>query len=375
MESLILSDEDVHKIALKVGLDLLMDELINRLTTAFEHFSAESTVVPARDGFVYDHPVSGLLEWMPCMTYGDRATVKLVGYHPGNPKSRNLPTILSTIGAYDTTSGHLICLMDGTLLTALRTGAASAVATRIMSSSGARVLGLIGTGVQAIAQLHALSRLFDLDEVLIYDIDPAVQDTFVERASIFASHLPIRPVPVDELVRSSDVICTATSVGIGEGPVFDGVEPNPWVHINAIGSDFPGKVEIPLTLLQRSFVCPDFRAQAIKEGECQQLVPDQIGPDLFELVQNRDRYEGVRDQITVFDSTGWALEDHVAMNLFMELAADLELGTHVQIESIPEDAVNPYYFATPQRREAPPHRSTEPIFFESPDTAFRQTGS
>lgn len=375
METLILSDEDVHRIALGVGLDHLMDELIDRLTKAFETFSTETTVVPARDGFVYDHPVPGLLEWMPCMTYGDRATVKLVGYHPGNPKTRSLPTILSTIGAYDTTSGHLICLMDGTLLTALRTGAASAVASSIMSAPGSRVLGLIGAGVQAIAQLHALSRTFDLEEVLIYDVDADVQGTFTERSSVFASHLSIRPATVGDLVRKSDVICTATSVGIGEGPVFYGVEPKPWVHLNAIGSDFPGKVEIPLDLLQRAFVCPDFRTQAIREGECQQLTPNQIGPDLFEVVQNRDRYQHVRDQITVFDSTGWALEDHVAMNLFMELAAELRLGTRVQIESIPVDAVNPNYFATSRRHETAQRRPTEPVLFESPDIAFRQTGT
>ena len=116
------------------------------------------------------------------------------------------------------------------------------------------------------------------------------------------------------------------------------------VHINAVGSDFPGKTELPLQLLQRSLVCPDFREQAIHEGECQQLEEHEIGPDLVDLVQGHARYTQFRDTATVFDSTGWALEDYVSVKLLTRLAEEAGLGEYVELESVSDDPKSPYGF-------------------------------
>jgi ornithine cyclodeaminase/alanine dehydrogenase-like protein (mu-crystallin family) len=116
----------------------------------------------------------------------------------------------------------------------------------------------------------------------------------------------------------------------------------PAVHINAVGSDFPGKTEIPRALLSRSLVCPDFPPQAIREGECQQLEPSLIGPDLLQLVKEETRYQAYRDSSTVFDSTGWALEDYVTMNLLMDYGRQLDCGTEISIADLGEDPHNPY---------------------------------
>lgn len=346
METLILTSEDVHRAVRHVGLNALMDVLIERLTEAFAEFDAEDTVIPERSGFAYTHPAEGLLEWMPCMRTGERAVVKLVGYHPSNARTNGLPTIVSTVSAYDTSSGHLQCLMDATLLTALRTGATSAVATRILAVPHAETLGLIGAGAQSVTQLHALTRVLPIRQVRFFDEDPATAASFAERVATFAADLDVEATSVDAILACSDVICTATSVGVGQGPVFDGTALRPWCHINAIGSDFHGKVELPLPLLERSLVFPDFRQQAIAEGECQQLDPAAIGPSLPELVRNADRYKQARDRLTVFDSTGWALEDQVAMELFVEVADHLRLGMRLPIEAIAGDAMNPYAFLT-----------------------------
>lgn len=345
MKTRVLSGADIQRLALHVGLDTLMDEMIDRLETGLRSYSAENTVVFPRRGFAYDHPETGLLEWMPCMNGGGRATIKVVGYHPANVRQRDLPTILATVSEYDTCTGHLICIMDGTLLTALRTGAASAVASRALAAPHTETLGLIGAGAQAITQLHALSRLFAFREVLVHDSNPAIQASFAERAACIADPLSIRTASLEDVVRTSDVICTATSVEVGDGPLFDNIEPRPWVHINAVGSDFPGKIELPFSLLQRSLVCPDDREQAIKEGECQQLPPETIGPSLYQLVQQQAQYRFAREQTTVFDSTGWALEDQIAMHVLAAHAEALSLGSFVSIEAISEDVMNPYHFA------------------------------
>ena len=116
----------------------------------------------------------------------------------------------------------------------------------------------------------------------------------------------------------------------------------PWLHINAIGSDFPGKIELPKTLLERSYVCPDFREQALLEGECQQLQAQQIGVDLSDLVQQPAGDNEQQQQLSVFDSTGWALEDQVAMQIFIAYAEQLGLGTELELQAIPDDPLNPY---------------------------------
>lgn len=346
MDTLLLTGDDVHRIARRVGLDALMDTLIERLTEAVAGFDPAHTIIPARAGFAYSEPTEGLIEWMPCMRLGDRAVVKMVGYHPANGRTGALPTIVSTVSAYDTASGHLQCLMDATFLTALRTGAASAVATRILAAPEAETVGLIGAGAQAVTQLHALTRVLSVRRVLVHDVSAQTAGSFAERVAAFAGDLQIERAPADEVAASADVLCTATSVGVGKGPVFGDVEVRPWCHINAVGSDFPGKVELPLSLLRGSLVCPDFRAQALVEGECQQLDPEAVGPDLATLVRERERFEGDRTRLTVFDSTGWALEDQVTMELFVEIASELGIGRRLSIEALDGDALNPYDFVS-----------------------------
>ncbi len=288
METTIYTVEDLRRIVREVGLDRIMDDTIDALTRICLDFDPDATITPARAGFDYAEPEVGLIEWMPAMKAGDGVAIKIVGYHPRNPRRQGLPTILSTVLCFDIRTGHLLAVMDGNLLTAIRTGAASAIASRILARPDARVLGLIGCGAQAVSQLHALSRVFHLRQVLIYDVDESIQSSFTARIEgLGLSSLEVLPASLERVVASADILCTATSVDIGRGPVFNERLLQPAVHINAVGSDFPGKTEIPRSLLVRSLVCPDFLPQAAREGECQQLDPDQIGPDLLQLVRER----------------------------------------------------------------------------------------
>jgi ornithine cyclodeaminase len=344
MNTLLLTGDDVQRIARRAGLDALMDALIERLTAAFVAYDPAQTEIPERDGVSYTAPTTGLVEWMPCRQ-GGQVTVKTVGYHPENPARHGVPTILSTVSAYDSATGHLRCLADGTLLTALRTGAASAVATGRLAAPDAETVGLVGAGAQAVTQLHALRRVRDVRRVLVSDVDPATLATFARRVEAFAADLAVETADIEDVVREADVLCTATSVDVGAGPVFDDVALRPHVHVNAVGSDFPGKTELPAALLRRSLVCPDFRAQAVREGECQQLDAGAIGPSLYELLQRPGLHADAASRPTVFDSTGWALEDHVALGLLLDYADDWGIGTPVPIEAIAGDPHAPYEFA------------------------------
>lgn len=341
----IFSPEDISCAARALGFDAMMRQMIERLEQAFRDYDEETIPIPLRDGFNYDAPVPGLVEWMPVMECGRHALMKLVSYHPRNPATNGMPTILSSFSLVDVNSGHMIAITDGTFLTALRTGAASAVATRALAKPGGRTLGIIGCGAQAVTQLHALCQVMHFDLVLYWDIEAAARESFVGRVRhLLPNDVRLRESPVELIVPNVDVLCTATSIDVGAGPLFQEFETRDWLHINAVGSDFPGKVEIPFSLLEKSVAIPDFRGQAIAEGECQQLDPTEVGPELFRVLQDND-FESLRPRRTVFDSTGWALEDLAAMELLVEWAEALDLGRDVQFENITSDPKDPYWLA------------------------------
>ncbi len=343
--SLVLTAADIQEIIEAVGLHVIMDELIENLYSAILGFSSENTIIPIRSGFNYLSPNEGLIEWMPLRDIeAEEVSFKMVGYHPSNPKEQQLPTIISNISKYDTRTGHLLALMDGVLPTALRTGAASAIASKLLAHEQSKVIGLIGCGAQSITQLHALRRVFEITKVLYYDIDSPTQDSFKSRAAFTGTEIEFISSTIEDIVRHSDILCTATSIGIGEGPLFQGLTSKSWLHINAVGSDFAGKTELPKQLLVDSFVCPDLLGQAIIEGECQQLAEEQIGDDIFTLIKNASSHKDLKSEKTVFDSTGMALEDQVVADLFISHANRLGIGMHLQLENTLLEEKNPYSF-------------------------------
>ncbi len=345
MKTRLLQASDVEKIVHGVGLNPLMDKLLKTLESALSDFIPEKAIIPIRDGLHYQNPALGLLEWMPAYLDGKYISIKLVGYHPTNPVLREMPSVISTITLFDARSGHLSGLVDGTFLTALRTGAMSALASAILARPDSRTLGIIGAGAQAVTQAYALSRRFQLERIVVHDVDP-------DAAASFASRIRFLDIPVEtvgresleQLLADSDILCTCTSEEPGRGPVFKDLGNKPHLHINAVGSDFHGKTEVPVELLKRSTVCPDFRAQAIHEGECQLLEVAEIGPDLVDLIKEPEAFEHLQDQSTVFDSTGWALADYVVGSLMLELADEVGVGSDLQFECIPSDPKNPFSF-------------------------------
>lgn len=349
--TLVLTRQVVEESLTHYGLDDVMRRLVRRLEKTMVGLDPERTVTPTRSGFHYDRPHTGLIEWMPIHERGRDVTIKVVGYHPRNPEVYGLPTIVSTISAYDTATGHLTAIMDGVLPTAMRTAAASVIATRQFARPDSRTLGLIGCGAQAVAHVHALSLYYDFDRILVYDVDETASASLSERCRQFdtVANIEVRPLP--EIVQQADILLTATSIEVGAGPLFDGLPHQPHLHVNAIGSDFPGKTELPLSLLHDAFVCPDFRPQAVIEGECQRLDSQHIGDDIVAVCKNPSAYHHLRDKATVYDSTGWSLQDQVVLRLFAELAAELGLGEYLEIENMSGDATNPYDFLSQQQLE------------------------
>ncbi len=331
-----------------MGLDALYDELIERLVAACSSHDPERLVTFDRTGFHYAKPDLGLIEWMPTLDLGRRVSIKTVGYHPTNPTERGLPSVLATTSILDTTDGRILALCEATFLTALRTGAASAVATDVLAIEDARTLGVVGCGAQAVTQIHAISRVRSVSRVLAYDADAEVASTLPGRVPVPGIEFElIGASDLAAMLAEADIVCTATSVDIGAPPVLPDGPHRPGLHINAVGADFPGKLELPPTLVRRALVCPDVVAQCLAEGESQVLTEDELGPDLATLVRDRGRCEATRADLTVFDSTGWALEDLVAAEMVLDHAERLDEGVDVELNPVPADPYDPYGSLSP----------------------------
>ena len=345
LSTLCLDVHDLTAVIEAVGLERFIDELIAELRRGFTNYDGNRVQHLTRGGFSYVAPEMGLVEWMPAMAVGDVVAVKTVGYHPENPVSRRLPSVLATTAVYDTKTGRLIAVCEATMLTALRTGAASAVMTDALSPPGAITLGVVGCGAQAVTQILAISRVRPISGLLVADTDPAVATSLVNRlpAGVLAPGVVPEVLSVGDLgdrASDLDVVCTCTSVDVEKGPVVELVGAKPSLHVNAVGSDFPGKIELPVDYLRGAVVIPDDRAQCLVEGESQQLTSEELGPDMVAVLTDPANRELV-NQRTVFDSTGWSYEDLIAARMFMEHATRLGLGTQVALQHQPEDPYNP----------------------------------
>jgi ornithine cyclodeaminase/alanine dehydrogenase-like protein (mu-crystallin family) len=344
-ETWLLGQDEMVRLLQVVGRDNLMRRMILAFEQGFTELGhGRRTDSPVRMGFTRSGDVPGVIEMMPHREPGAGVTIKTVSYSPRNLIDQRLPTILGTVARVDDDTGRLVALTDGVLLTAIRTGAASAVATSMLAHPQSRVVGLIGAGAQAVTQLHGLSQVLAIESVLVHDTDPAHAHSFPSRVAFL--DLNVRTAGPERILAESDVLCTATSVGVGAGPVVPDGDHRPHLHINAIGSDQVGKTELPRSLLRRALVCVDHRGQAFREGESQQLTEHEVGPSLAHLCAQPGEAATYRERLTVFDSTGFAFEDHLALDVVMAAAGELGLGTKILIEGRPEDLLDPYSLRT-----------------------------
>lgn len=340
----ILSQEDILEIVRSAGRDEVMARVIAHIADGLGMaHRLPGSLSPPRAGFSRPYPVSGVIEWMPHREAGSSTTIKTVSYSPANPDRFGRPTIAASLGRFDDVTGEMTVLAEGSTLTAIRTGAASAIASRALARQDSTIVGIIGCGAQAVTQLQGLRLIFPIDVVLAWDIDQRNLESLPDRVAF--TGLKVHQATPDKIIESADVIVTATSVGVGQGPVLPDGATRAHLHINAVGADLLGKTELPLTLLERALVCPDHPEQAMREGESQVLQPHQLGPSLSEICANPAIVAASRDGLTVFDSTGIAIEDHLALDVLLDLAPQIGVGREVELVLTGTDALDPYAWA------------------------------
>jgi alanine dehydrogenase len=249
------------------------------------------------------------------------AGVKIVNVHPGNP-AKGLPTVMALTIILDIASGRPVAILNATRLTDLRTGAAGAVAAKYLSPKKEIVLGVIGTGRQAEAQVNAIAQELQIMEVRVWSRDPAHAESFAVRL-----RTPENRSMSIERVCDSDVVVTTTP---SRSPLVKSEWIHEGTHINAIGADAPGKEELDPEILHRARVFVDDPAQAFHSGEVNVPIAKglfqtwMIAGTLGEVVIGKRRRERP-DEITVFDSTGLAIQDLAIAKIAMQKASSIEL--------------------------------------------------
>jgi len=235
--------------------------------------------------------------------------VKIVNVHPENFK-KGLPSVMAIVELVDPETGEPLALMDGTYLTDMRTGAAGGLAVRYLARKDSSVVGMIGTGSQARTQLMAISEVITLEEVRIYSRKESSQDRFIEDMEKMLD-INIKKMPIQK-VCECDILVTTT-------PSRKPVVKNEWVsegiHINAIGADARGKQELDPMILRRAKIVVDDIEQASHSGEIN--VPlergvisrEDIYGEIGEIVAGIKPGRESEEEITVFDSTGLAVQD------------------------------------------------------------------
>lgn len=321
-----LSAEDLRK-------TLSMAEAIAAVKDAFLQLSGGQAIVPLRTPMALGDGDGGALFMPVYLPESGQIGLKAVSVFSENPR-KGLPVIQALFLIMDGRDGRPLAVMDGELLTALRTGAASGLATDLLARSEARTVAVIGAGVQGRTQLEAVCAVRPIERAYAIDIDR-------DRAEAFAREMSDRlaiPVAAEETERAlphCDVLCTATAA---TRPVFSDRHLAPGVHINAVGSYRPEMCEIPEATVARALVVVDSRAACLAEAgdliqpiEAGRVDASHIRAEIGEVAAGSGEGRSSEEQITLFKSVGNAVQDLAAASRALRRAEQLGLGVEIPL--------------------------------------------
>ncbi|MEO1232467.1 MAG: ornithine cyclodeaminase family protein [Myxococcota bacterium] len=305
-----------------------MSEVVEAVEAAFVAHARGKTQMPPKVYLEFPEH-EGDLRAMPSAMAG-AAGVKWVNSHPHNPERHNLPSVMGVYILSDPATALPLAILDGTLLTALRTGAAAAVASRHLATNRIESMGFVGCGVQARYLLSAHRAVFgDGFECLCADLRAEAASTFA--AEVGALGLRSRAASPEE-AAGADIVNTATP---GSAIAVQAEWVRPHAHVNAMGADAPGKQEIASDLLARAQIVIDERYQATHSGEINvalsegRLADSDLAGTLGQVVLGEVTLD--RDRLTVFDSTGLAVQDLAVAQLLWKRAQAANVGQVISL--------------------------------------------
>lgn len=315
-----ISEEDVGRL-------VTLREVMASVEEAFKAHGQRKVQLPSKVYLNFTR-YRGDLRAMPAYVEAvEMAGVKIVNSHPDNPMS-GLPAVAAVLVLNDPKTGMCLAIISATLLTALRTGAAGAVAARVLARSDSRVVGLVGCGRQALFQLEALQTVLPVERVKVWGLTLEDSKKFIQRASSLKG-LRFEVCGQVKAACDADIVVTTTP---SRQPVVLSAWVKPGTHINAIGADAPGKQELDPALLKRARLVVDDIEQASHAGELNvpisrgEIRREDIQAQLGEIVAGLKTGRRAPEDITVFDSTGLAIQDIAAGALVYRKALQTGAG-------------------------------------------------
>jgi len=325
---LILSRKDLEAV-------MTMKETIEVVEHAFKELTMGTARMPTRVGLtVFDK--AGWMGVMPAYLSGiGSLAAKIVAVFEDNPSKHNLPTVLATLTLNDASTGYPLAFMEGTYITAMRTGAAGGVAAKYLARKDAKTVGIFGTGVQARTQLLAVNEVRDVEKVYAFDILANQSRKFAEEMNK-AIGADIKTVNSPEIVvKKSEIIVTATT---SRTPVFDGKLLKQGTQINAIGSFRPDARELDDNAILRSKVVVDSKEAALAEaGDIVIPLKDNvinethIYAEIGEIITGKKHGRISDDEITLFKSVGLGVQDAAAAHLAYKNAREAGVGFEAEL--------------------------------------------
>jgi len=310
-----------------------MKSAFEAVENGFREMGNKAIEMPPR---VYLHFPKGVLIAMPAyMPNLNAAGTKLVTVHPGNKKDYNLPAVQAKIVINSPENGSPLSIMDGTYITALRTGAAGAVGIKYLSREDAKVVGLCGLGVQGRSQIMGLMLVRPMvKKVKIYDIIPEAIEPFIKEMKAMYPKTEFIPAKsAEEATRNSDIVITCTP---SPTPFIKGEWLMKGAHVSAIGADTAAKRELETSVIKtvtkrvvdflpQAFVVGDF-AKPKEEGVVSEK---DIYAEIGEIVAGHKKGRTNPDEITLYKATGLAIQDVGTGAKVYELAVKKKIGTEL----------------------------------------------
>lgn len=274
------------------------------------------------------HSEIGVIELMP-VSDANHYAFKYVNGHPGNT-AKGLYTVMAFGVLAEVETGYPVLLSELTLATALRTAATSLIAARALARPDARRMALIGNGAQSEFQALAFHCHLGIEEIAVYDVDPGATDKLVRNLAAWPALRIVRAASVAEAVRGADIVTTVTAdKTYATILTTDMIEPG--MHINAVGGDCPGKTELHADVLRGARVFVEYEPQTRIEGDIQQLPADFPVVELWRVLAGAQEGRQGPNQVTVFDSVGFALEDYSTLRYVLEQSTRRNLGVDVEL--------------------------------------------
>lgn len=330
METLLLTDDEVKKL-------LSMDEVMEAVEQAFREKALKRVQMPAKI-YIFYKKYNGDLRTMPSYLENlDVSAVKVVNVHPDNRMKYNLPTVMAIIVLIDPKNGVPIAIMSGTTVTDIRTGASGGIAAKYLARKDSKTVGLVGAGVQARTQLMALLEVYKkLEEIRVWSRSKETRQGFVAETEQAYGHLCriISVNTIKEAVEGVDIVVTTTP---SRQPLVMNDMISWGTHFNCIGADAPGKEELDPAILNRAKIVVDDWEQASHSGEInvplsQGIVTKKnVWAEIGEVVAGLKPGREKRDEITIFMSTGLAVQDAVTAEIAYSKAIKKKIGRFIKI--------------------------------------------